>query len=64
MAQLPRFARQNDEDRLRDFLGMVRVARLPERHGINQVDMPRHQGGESFPGIVPGILAQQHAVIR
>jgi hypothetical protein len=34
------------------------VADLPQRDGINQVDMTRHQSGKDVVGIIPGILAQ------
>ena len=35
-----RLPRQNDEHRLRDFLGRVRVADAAQRGGINQIDVP------------------------
>ena len=58
-----RLARQNDEHRLRDFLGQMRVAHLPHRHGIDQIDVARDQRGERFLGIAPGIFAQQGQVV-
>ena len=50
-AERPRLARQNDEHRLRDFLGQIRIADLPQRHGINQIDVARHERGERLLGI-------------
>ena len=40
------------------------VADVPQRHGINQIDMPRHQRGKRFIGLVFRVLLQQCAVIR
>ena len=33
-------ARENDEHRLRDFLCVMRVGRVTQRNGVNQVDVP------------------------
>ena len=64
MPQLPGFIREKDENGLRNFLRVMRVADLPERNAINQVNVPRNQCGESFLGIITGVLAQQRAVVR
>ena len=64
MPQWRRLFRQNDEDRLGDFLGMMRIADLPQRDGINQIDVPRHQRGKGLVGMIFRILPQQRAVIR
>ena len=64
MPQLPGFARQNDENGLRDFLGMMRIADLPQRDRIDQIDVPRHQRGKRFVGIIFRISPQQRAVVR
>jgi hypothetical protein len=42
----------------------MRVADVPQRDGINQIDVPRYQLGKGFVGMVFRILSQQHAVIR
>ena len=39
MAQSRRLFRQNDEDRLRDFLGVLRMAGLTQGNGIDQIDV-------------------------
>ena len=64
VAQAQRLLGQDNEDRLRDFLRLMRVADLPQGHRIHQVNMPRHQLGERLVGTVRGVLAQQRAVIR
>ncbi|HEX5398918.1 MAG TPA: hypothetical protein VFY06_07710 [Verrucomicrobiae bacterium] len=64
MTQPLRLSGQNDEDRLGDFLGLMRVAHVPQRDGIDQVDMPRHQFAERLVGMAPDELAQQRAVIH
>ena len=64
MTQLRRLFCQNDKDSLRNFLCVMRVADVPQCDGINQVDVPRHQLGERFIGMIFRILPQQHAVIR
>ena len=56
------FLGENDEHRLRDFLGLMRVTRLPVRDGINEVDVPLDQAGKSGFGFVFDKLAQQVAV--
>jgi len=58
MPQLRRLFRQDDENRLRDFLGGVRIARLPHPYGINQVDVPLHQRGKCLVGIAFRVLPQ------
>ena len=64
MAQWQRLFRQNNEDRLRDFLSLMRIADLPQGDGINQIDVPRHQCCKRFIRMMFGIPAQQRAVIR
>ena len=62
-AERPRLARQNDEHRLGDFLGQMRVAHLPQCHGIHQIDVARDEHGERLFGIVPSIFPQQSQVV-
>ncbi len=64
MPQLRRLFRQDDVDRLRDFLRVMRIAHLPQRDGINQIDVPYHQRGKRLVGIIVRILPQQRAVVR
>jgi hypothetical protein len=63
-AQSTSFFRQDDEDRLRDFLGGVGIAGLPQRGGIDQVDVTRDEGGEGVLGIPMDVIAQQFHVSR
>jgi hypothetical protein len=37
--------------------------RLPQRNGINQIDVARDEHRERFLGIVPGIFPQQRHVV-
>jgi len=53
VAQGAGFFRENDEDGLRDLFRVMRIAGLPERNGIDEVHVARHQGGEGLAGIVP-----------
>ena len=57
------FARQNDKNRLCDFLGQMRIAHLPQCNGMNEIDMARDECGERLLGIVPGIFLQQCHVV-
>ncbi|HZN65122.1 MAG TPA: hypothetical protein VFB66_07445 [Tepidisphaeraceae bacterium] len=41
--QTRRLAREHDEHRLRDVLGQVRVAHLPQSRGVHPIDVPPHQ---------------------
>jgi len=53
-----RFSGQNDENRLRDFLGGMGTARVSQCRGINQVYVPGNQSAEGDVGtplyILPG----------
>jgi hypothetical protein len=62
-AERVRLARQNDEDRLRDVPGQMRVAHLPQRHRINEIDVARNERGERLLGIALGIFPQQGQVV-
>src|ERR1043166_7159937 len=46
VADRPRLARQDQEDRLLDVVGPMWVARLPQRRGIDRVDVPPNKLGE------------------
>ena len=52
MAQSRRLFRQNDEDRLRDFLGVLRMAGLTQGDEIDQIDVARHQFGKRLIGMI------------
>jgi hypothetical protein len=52
LIQRARFAGQNDEDGLADFLGQVAVANLPQRNRKHQMDIARHQFCEGLLGPV------------
>jgi hypothetical protein len=56
--------RQNDEDRLRNFLGGVGVASASQRGGINEVHMTLHERGEGGLGIFPRKFSEQLVVIQ
>ena len=51
LAQMPGFPRQNDEDGLGDFLGLMRIAGVAQRDGIDLVDVPRDERGKGVLGI-------------
>jgi hypothetical protein len=63
VAERLRLACQDDEYRLGDFLGQRRVAHLPQRHGINQIDVTRGERGERLLGILLGVFPQQGQVV-
>ena len=58
VAQLAGFPREDEEDGLRNLLCLVRITDLPQRDGINEIDVPRGQFSERFFGIVFGVLPQ------
>ena len=63
--QRRRFAREVGENRLGHILGEVCVAvDLPQRRGIDQIEVPAHQFGEGFFGMGPGIAAEQFGIGR
>ena len=43
------FAREDDEHRLGDFLGVSGDSDLTKRHRIDEVDVPLNQPGEGLP---------------
>lgn len=52
------FLRQGDDDGLRDFLGLMRVASVAQGNGIDLVDVPRDQRGEGVLAIVLDVFPQ------
>ena len=62
--EIAALARENREDRLGDFLGLMRIAGVPERDRINLVDVPRDEHGKSILGAALGIFLQQSDVIQ
>ena len=52
VAERIRLARKNDKNRLRDFFRQMRVTHLPQRDGINQVDVTRDECGKRRFGIL------------
>ena len=58
----PGLARQNDKHGLRDVLRVLRIGRVPQRHGMDEGDVPLHQRGKGFLGTVPGELFQQPGI--
>ena len=59
----PRLARQDDENRLGDFFRQGLVARLPQRNGIDEMDMARHQLGKGRLGLVLRVRLQQALIV-
>jgi hypothetical protein len=55
-------AREVGEDGLGDFLGELRGTDLPERGGINQVQVAVCERGKGFFGFVPRVVLQQFQV--
>jgi hypothetical protein len=62
--QFARLARQNDEDRLRDFLGVMRIAGETQRGGIDEVHIPRDEGGKGGLGFGAGEFGEQFVVVQ
>jgi dolichol-phosphate mannosyltransferase len=52
-AKGPRLARQDHKDGLGDFLGLVMIAQVPQRGGIDEVDVSCDQGGKRLFGVPP-----------
>ena len=64
-AERVRLARQNDEHGLGDLLRQQRVAHLPHRRRIDEVDVARDQRGKRRLGLAGGVVPQQcHVVIH
>ena len=61
--QRRRLARQNDEHRLRDILGQVRILHLPQSDRIHQIDVTPHQRGERGLGLTPRVFMQQPQIV-
>jgi len=61
--QVPRLARNIDEDRLHDILRAVRVADDPQRRRIYQVDVTTHHVGEGGFGPFFDVAFQQFVVV-
>ena len=64
MAQPACFLRKNDENRLRDLFRLLGSHHVPQRNGINQVDIARYQPREGILGMLLAISPQQRAVIH
>jgi len=65
LRQFIRLARENDENGLGNFLGQRRIAHLPQRRRIDQVDVARHQRLKSPLGLAGGVVPhQRHVVIH
>ena len=60
-----RLAREVGENGLGHILRQVRVAvDLPQRRGINEVEMPPHQFSKGFLGFGSGVAAEQFGIGR
>jgi hypothetical protein len=60
-----RLACQNDENRLRDFLGQIGIAYLPQRRRMDEGDMAHDQCFKRRLGLAGGIFPQQcHVIIH
>lgn len=58
------FPRENEEHRLSDFLGNVRIADNPEARGIDQVHVPLHERSKRLLGLAGRVLPQEFQVIH
>ena len=56
--------RENDEDRLRHVLSILRIADISQGDGIDQADVPLHQPGKSLFRMMTGVFPQQVHVVR
>jgi hypothetical protein len=63
-SQMAGFSCQNDEDGLRDFPGLMRVAGVARRDRIDLVDGPGDELGKGFFGMVLDVIPQQGDVIQ
>ena len=61
-AEAAGLASEDDEDRLRDFLGQVRVAHLPSRGGMDQSDVALDQPGEGGFRAAGGVVGEQFGI--
>ncbi len=59
-----RLARQNDEDRLRDFLRVMRIAGEPQRGGMDEVHIPGGERVKRRLGFAAGVFREQFMVIQ
>jgi len=57
-----RVARKVRENGLSDFLGELRRADLPERSGMDEVEMAPDDLGEGVLGVLPGVTREQFQV--
>jgi hypothetical protein len=64
LPQLTGLPREDDKNRLGDFLSVVRVSGLPQRRRINLVEVTRNEQGKGPFGVVLRELAQQRHVIQ
>jgi len=53
------FLSEDDKNCLSYIFREMRKVRLPQGHGMNQIDVTVHQGTESLLGIGPRILVQK-----
>jgi hypothetical protein len=56
--------REYDEDRLRDFLGVMRITGETQRGGIDEVHISRDDGGNGSLGFVAGEFGEQFKVVQ
>ena len=63
-AQVSGLARQDDEHGLRDFLGQMRVAHLPQRGGIDQRHVAFHQRRKRLFRVLRRVSGKQFGIIR
>ena len=57
-----RLASERDEDILGDLLGQCRVADLPERRCINQIDVPGHERAKGVFRASRGVGGYEFAI--
>jgi hypothetical protein len=58
------FAREDDEDGLRDFFGVLRILRVTKGDGMDKPDMATHDLGKGFLGFVFGEFFEESGVGR
>ena len=58
------FLGKDDKDDLRYLLGMLRIAALPQRDGIDEIDVPGDERGKGFVRSAFHVAPQQRGVIR
>jgi hypothetical protein len=64
VAKAAGFARQDYENRLSDFFGVMGISSESQRSRINQIHIPRDEGGKRRFGFGAGELLEQFMIVQ